>query len=138
MRRVGATVVKLNTKSAAIASGGSMRSWSVTFAARTVTVHDSAMAKSASGFSVNDVGPPAAVAVCTPLAAQAMANQAPLTFTGSAKVTSTLASSATPDAPLAGAVEATAGGWALQLPGADAVLRGAGAAATESGEVFSG
>src|SRR5207244_6958290 len=91
----------------------------------------------APGFSGNDVGPPAAVAVCIPLAAQAMANQPPLTLTGSAKVISTLASSATPDAPLAGAVEATAGARSVQLPGADAVLRGAGAPATKSDKLLS-
>ncbi len=47
-----ASVVKANTKFAAIVSGGSLASWSVTWAANTVVVHVSPAAKSAFGSAV--------------------------------------------------------------------------------------
>ena len=51
-------VVNEKTWFAAMLSGGSLVSWSVTFAARTVTVHDSLAAKSVPGSIVNVTGPP--------------------------------------------------------------------------------
>src|SRR4051812_24370395 len=117
-------VVKLKMKSAAIVSGGSLASWSDTRLAVTVTVHVSLAAKSVSGFSVKVVGPPLTVAVWAPLLAQEMLNQLPLTATGSLKVMSMLASSATPAAPLDGIVLATVGAVSL--------LRGFGAPAVKS------
>ena len=54
-----ASVANEKTWSAAIVSGGSPASWSVTCAANTVTVHVSGAAKSAFGLIVNVVGPPA-------------------------------------------------------------------------------
>ena len=45
----GAIVVKEKAKSAAGESGGSITSWSETPAAKIVTVHDSALAKSVGG-----------------------------------------------------------------------------------------
>src|SRR5690242_7934107 len=52
------SVVKLKTKLAAMLSGGSPVSWSVTCAAKTVTVHASLKVKSLFGLMVNVVGPP--------------------------------------------------------------------------------
>src|SRR5688500_1424702 len=90
-------------------SGGSSLSWSATWLATTVTVHSSPSTKSLSGLSVKLVGPPLTVAVCAPLVAQAIVNQLPVAFTGSLKVMSIFASSATPVALLAGVVLATVG-----------------------------
>ena len=90
-------------------SGGSSASWSVTFAASTVTVQSSFGAKFAAGSSVKVVGPPVTLAPCAPLVAQLIVNQLPVTFTASPKVIATLAASATPVAPFAGTVAETAG-----------------------------
>src|SRR5438874_4290752 len=106
---VAVTVVKLQLWSAAIVSGGSTASWSVTWLAMTVTVQLSLFAKSASGFSVKAVGPPLALAVCAPLVAQEIVYQLPATSTGSPKVTVTSALTATLVAPPAGDVLETAG-----------------------------
>src|SRR5262249_42441951 len=94
---------------AAIVSGGSSVSWSVTFAATMVTVQSSFGVKFVPGSSVKLTGPPVAVAVWAPLLAQLIVNQLPVTFTGSLKLTTTLASSATPGARCAGLLGATAG-----------------------------
>src|SRR5256885_1734656 len=104
-------------------SGGSVASWSVTFAAKTVTVHVSEPTKSASGSSVNVVGPPLAAAVWPPLEEQEIENQLPVTFTGSLKVIVTLLSSATLAPPFAGCGGGRRGaeGWGCRrrrgLPG---------------------
>src|SRR5437763_10649734 len=98
-------------------SGGSVASWSVTFAAKIVTVHVSAPAKSASGSSVKVVGPPLTVAVWPPLEPQEIENQLPATFTGSLNVIVTLLFSATSPAPLAGLVLVTVGAWSPLLRG---------------------
>src|SRR6476646_7990371 len=114
-------------------SGGSEVSWSATFAAKIVTLHDSPSAKSVSGSSVNVVGPPETAAVWVPLDAQEIENHEPETFTGSLKVTVIFASAATPPAPFDGEVEATAGavsvgqGWMVET-----VFRGDGAPAVKS------
>src|SRR6185369_6553167 len=88
---VGAESVvwKLKTKLASMLSGGSPLSWSVTCAARTVTVHDSPAVKSAVGLIVKVVGPPVTTVSATffvPLVVQTIWNQLPVTFTGSLKV----------------------------------------------------
>src|SRR5919109_3711435 len=90
-------------------SGGSVASWSVTFAAKTVTVQVSEPAKSLSGSSVNVVGPPLAAAVWLPLELHEIENQLPVTFTGSLNVIVTLLFRATPPAPSAGFVLETVG-----------------------------
>src|SRR5207247_1277189 len=99
-------------------SGGSRRSWSATSAASTVTVHVSAFAKSAPGSIANVVGPPVAVAAWPPLVPHTTLNHVPATFTGSENVTLMLASTATPDAPLAGTVAVTEGAASLGAGGA--------------------
>src|SRR6266550_1929095 len=103
-------------------SGGSVASWSVTFAARTVTVHVSEPTKSASGSSVKVVGPPLAVAVWPPLELHEIENQLLVTFTGSLNVIVTLLVRATSPAPFAGLVLETVGGWSpvLRIRRADA------------------
>src|SRR5919202_6073610 len=111
-------------------SGGSVASWSVTFAAKTVTVHVSEPVKSLSGSSVNVVGPPLAVAVWPPLEVHEIENQLPVTFTGSVNVIVRLLFSATLPAPSAGLVLVTAG---ARAPG----VRGVGAPAGEAGLFFS-
>ena len=86
-------------------SGGSVASWSVTFAARTVTVHDSFVAKSAVGSSEKVVGPPETPAACEPLVAQEIVNDAAVAFTGSVNVTLRFESTGTSVAPLVGVVD---------------------------------
>src|SRR5438093_12227623 len=90
-------------------SGGSVASWSVTFAAKIVTVHVSEPAKSASGLSVKVVGPPLTVAVWPSLEPQEIENQLPVTFTGSLNVIVMLLVKDTSPAPLAGFVLETVG-----------------------------
>ena len=97
-----------HVKFAAIASGGSCVSWSVTFAATMVTLQLSPEAKSAEGSSVNVLGPPLTVAVRGPLA-HAMPYQLGDTFTGSEKVTVMFEPTPTPVAPAAGTVVVTDG-----------------------------
>ncbi len=107
------SIVKANTWSAVIASGGSKVSWSVTCAANTVVVHASPAAKSALGLTVNVVGPPVTTVSATlrvPLVGQTIWNQFPPTSTGSVKVTVRFASAATPAAPPTGTVALTDGG----------------------------
>jgi hypothetical protein len=105
----GGSVVNEDEKSSAGASGGSVRSWSDTPAAAIVTVHGSSFARSVSGSSVKTVGPPEAVAATDPDVAQEISNHEPATFTGSLKVTSTFASTATFTVPFAGLTAMTAG-----------------------------
>jgi hypothetical protein len=102
-------VVKLKTWLAAIASGGSSTSTSVTFEASTVTVQVSPIEKSVSGSSVKLCGPPLCVAVCAPLVAQAMLYQPAAATTGSEKFTVMFVASATSIAPFVGDVELTIG-----------------------------
>ena len=104
-------------------SGGSCVSWSVTFAAKTVTVHVSAVAKSVVGSSVKVVGPPETVAECPSLVPHEIENQLPLTLTGSLKVIVTLLSTAMSAAPFAGVVAATNGAasWLFRGFGAPTV-----------------
>src|SRR5690348_7400401 len=102
-------VVKLQESSAAMASGGSSVSWSVTWAASTVTVQGSPGANSAAGSSVNVVGPPLEVAGWAPLVAHEIENQDPDTSTGSLNAIVTDASTGTSAAPAAGVREAIAG-----------------------------
>ena len=104
-----AAVVNDHEKSAAIPSGGSSASWSVTAAARIVTVHVAPTRKFATGLMVNVVGPPLTSASTAPPPAQVTANHGPVTFTGSEKVTLRFASSATSVAPFAGVVDITTG-----------------------------
>src|SRR2546428_1465561 len=131
-------VWKLNTKSAAIVLGGSLASWSSTFAAMTVTVHDSLGAKFRSGSSVKAVGPPAVGAVCPSDTPQVIENQPTARFTGSENVTLMLESSATPLAPAIGLVAVMLGAIsAVQILKVDAVLRGAGVPAAKSASLLS-
>src|SRR5919201_6903874 len=111
-------------------SGGSFMSWSVTLAAKTVTVHVSEPTKSASGSSVKVVGPPVAVAVWPSLELQEIEYQLPVTFTGSLNVIVMLLFSATSPAPFAGLVLETVGP-------ASQLLRGFGAPTLKSALLLS-
>ena len=83
------------------------------------------------------VGPPLTVAGWLP-SGQVIANQAPVTLTGSLKVIVTLLSSATPVALAAGVVAAINGAASPeQSRSAEAVLRAFGVAATKSKELLS-
>src|SRR5436190_7289792 len=97
-------VVKLHVTSAAMLSGGSATSWSLTLSAKTVTLQASPFAKSLSGFSVKVVWPPLCVAVCSPLVAHEIVYQPAATSTGSLNCAVMLASTAMSAAPLAGVV----------------------------------
>ena len=123
------TIENVASKSAAIASGGSAASRSLTWAATTVTVHDSLPPKSTSGSRVKAVGPPVTTAVCAPLEVHAIANQAPLTATGSEKVIVTSVVGSTLDAPEAGEMAAT--------DGATSPASGSGAPAAKSAALLS-
>jgi hypothetical protein len=86
----GVSIVKLKTKLAAMLSGGSFVSWSVTCAAKTVTVQVSPFVKSVLGLIVKMLGPPVTTVSTTlrvPLVVQTIWNQLPVTLTGSLKVT---------------------------------------------------
>src|SRR5919202_5717153 len=111
-------------------SGGSVASWSVTFAAKTVTVPVSEPTKSLSGSGGNVVGPPLAVAVWPPLEPHEIENQLPVTCTASLNVIVTLLARATLPAPSAGLVLVTAGAWSP-------VLRGFGAPTVKSALLLS-
>src|ERR1041385_6541375 len=107
-----ASIVKLKTKLAAMLSGGSSESWSVTWAAKTVTVQVSAAVKSAFGLIVNVVGPPVTTVSATlrvPLDVQTIWNQLPVTFTGSLNVMLMFVFVSWLIAPLVGVVLATFG-----------------------------
>ena len=134
----GAKVVKLNTRSEAIVSGGSLASWSATWAATIVTVQDSPCAKSTSGFSVKLCGPPLAIAVCAPLVAHEIENHEPVTSTCSEKSIVMSASTGMPTAPFAGVVDETDGA-ASPTHGAAvvAVFRGVGVPTVKSAALSS-
>src|SRR5918994_114811 len=106
----GDSTVKVNSWFAAMLSGGSIASLSVTSEARTRTVQVSLAEKSVVGLSVNAVGPPVTVAVCPALDPQEIADQLLVVSTGSLNVIVMFASRATPVAPFAGVVAATDGG----------------------------
>src|SRR5215471_14586098 len=93
MRALGAAVVNDHESFAAMP---------VTWAASTVTVHDSPVAKSAAGSIVYVVGPPLAVAAWAPLVAHEIVNQSPLTVAGWLNVTVTFAATGASTAPAAG------------------------------------
>src|ERR1043166_8373569 len=97
-------------------SGGSLASWSVTWAAKTVTVIDSPLAKSTFGLIVNVVGPPVTTVSDTlrvPLVAPTSVNQLAVTFTGSLHVIVTSVLLATCVAPLFGTTVVTLGAWSI-------------------------
>src|SRR5438128_8237511 len=119
-------------------SGGSLVSWSDTFAAKTVTVQVSPWTKSVSGSRVKVVGPPLTAAVCPSLVPHEIEYQLPVTSTGSVNVIEMFASTATSVAPFAGDVLATAGAESLpQIWVGVSIVRGAGAPATKSAELLS-
>ena len=97
-----AAIVNDQTWSAAMSSGGSLASWSLTPAAAIVTVHVSLTGRFAVGLSVNVVGPPLASAATGPPAAHVIVNHVPLTLTGSENVRVMFASTATSVAPAPG------------------------------------
>src|SRR6476469_226974 len=93
-------------------SGGSFAAWSVTCAAKTVTVTNSPLAKSTFGLIVNVVGPPVTTVSATlrvPLVAPTIWNQLPVTLTGSLNVMLMLVLFACWVAPLVGVVAVTLG-----------------------------
>src|SRR3989440_2415626 len=119
-------------------SGGSFVSWSVTSAAKTVTVQVSLGRKFVSGSRVNVVGPPATVAVCPSLVPQAIEYQPSATVTGSENVIVMFELTSTLLPPLAGVVELTEGATsARQLKMGEARLRGLGTAAKKSAPLLS-
>src|SRR5438309_10741816 len=126
----GASVVKLNAKFPTMLFGGSTVSWSVTWAARTVTVQLSENAKSTVGSSLNVVGPPVWAAACEPLVVQPIVYQGLETSTGSLNVIVMSVLKATPVAPASGEVAVTAGAVSAgQEWSGDAVLGGGGGGA---------
>ena len=107
----GAAAMKLMAWLAAIVSGGSSVSWSVTWSpmTRKVQVSSAVNVPSGSRSYVLELALTVKVAVWAPLVAQLSVNQVPATSTGSVNVTDRLASSATPVAPSVGVVDWTAG-----------------------------
>src|SRR6266508_6823281 len=105
-------------------SGGSSVSWSVTWLAMTVTVHDSLAPKLVAGSRVKVVGPPLTVAVWAPVFTHEIVNQVPVTLTGSLKLMVMLVSRAIFTAPGAGVVLETRG--ASHGFSGEVVLRGLG------------
>src|SRR5262245_550088 len=101
--------VNVALKLAAMVSGGSFASWSVTPAAATAIVHCSPAVRSVAGSRVNVAGPPESVPGWAPLVAQVRLIASVATFTSSVNVTVTSVSGATPAAPLAGVVDCTPG-----------------------------
>src|SRR5919204_4288498 len=119
-------------------SGGSFVSWSVTFAAKTVTVQVSPWTKSVPGWGVNVVGPPLTVALWPPLVPHEIEYQLPVTSTGSLNVIEMFALTATSVAPFAGVVLATDGAVSLgQVKTGLRRVRGAGAPAVKSAPLLS-
>src|SRR5215207_2160326 len=97
-------------------SGGSALSWSVTCAAKTVTLHVSLNVKSTFGLIVKVVGPPVTTVSATlrvPVVGQTIWNQLPVTLTGSLNVIDRFELSATLVAPFAGVVAVTDGAWSI-------------------------
>ena len=115
-------------------SGGSSPSWSVTWEANTVSVHDSPIARVLAGSSVNVVGPPVTVAATLPVVEQSRVNHDGPTSTGSLNVTRRFAVVGKSVAALAGTVLVTLGAASGALHGlsGEAVLRGVGAPAEKS------
>src|SRR5919199_5877368 len=113
-------------------SGGSFVSWSVTFAAKTVTVQVSPWTKSLVGSSVKVVGPPLTVALWPSLVPHEIEYQLPATSTGSLNVIEMFALTETSVAPLAGVVLATDG--AVSLGQMKTGLRRGGGAGAPAGE----
>src|SRR5262245_1725470 len=118
-------VVNATSTLAAIGSGGSCGSRSVTPAARTVSWHDSLSPRFASGSSVNAIGPPVTLTACAPVDPHMRAKDAFEAATGSENETVKLAVRPTPVAPLAGVVAVTVGAGS-------ALGRGVGAPALKS------
>src|SRR5438876_11432629 len=119
-------------------SGGSLVSWSDTFAAKTVTVQVSPWTKSVSGSRVKVVGPPLTAAVCPSLVPHEIEYQLPVTSTGSVNVMETFAFTATSVAPFAGLVLAIAGAVSPpQMKTGLRRVRGAGAPAVKSAPLLS-
>src|ERR671935_2223792 len=119
-------------------SGGSFVSWSVTFAAKTVTVQVSPWTKSAVGSSVKVVGPPLTDVVWPSLVPHEIEYQLPVTSTGSVKVMEMFALTATSVAPFAGEVLETAGAASVgQMKTGLRRVRGAGAPAVKSAPLLS-
>ena len=132
------SVAKVKVKSAAIVSGGSFVSWSVTSAPTTVTLQLSPCTKSAVGSRVNVVGPPDTVAACEPLVPHEIENHESCTSTGSLNVIETFEPTGTSLALFAGTVAETLGATsALQSCTGEAELRGAGAPAVKSARLLS-
>ncbi len=139
MRSSRPAVKNVTERSAAIWSGGSFSSWSVTAAACTVAVQLSLRTKSSAGSSVNVVPSPLTVTAWSPLLVQASVNAPSAAFTGSENVISTSASSATSRSPAAGLVELTLGAVsASQKTRGRAEPRGVGRARGEVGGVVVG
>ena len=125
-------------RSAAIWSGGSFSSWSVTAAACTVAVQLSLRTKSSAGSRVNVVPSPLTVTAWSPLLVHASVNAPSAALTGSEKEISTSASSATSRSPAAGSVELTLGAVsASQKTRGRLELRGVGAPAAKSAALSS-
>src|SRR6185369_17145278 len=105
-------MVKLKAKSDAMLSGGSLASWSVTCAAKIVTLTVSPLVKSVFGLIVNVVGPPVTTVSATlrvPLDEPTIWNQLPVTLTGSLNVSVMFVLFAICVAPLVGVVALTVG-----------------------------
>ena len=138
MRSSRPTVKNENERSAAIASGGSFSSWSVTAAAWTVVVQRSLRTKSSVGSRVKVVPSPLTDSAWSPLRVQESENAPSAAFTGSEKVISTFASSATSASLPAGSVWLTDGAVsASQNLRGLAELRGAGAPVAKSAALSS-
>src|SRR5215210_215224 len=114
-------------------SGGSFVSRSLTWLAKTVTVHCSLLKKSVSGLSVKTEGPPVTVAVWKPLWVQEIWNQLPETLTASSTLTMMLEERAAFVPPLAGVVLKTSGASSPggQTLGVENLLRGSGTPAVK-------
>src|SRR6185436_14641903 len=111
----GLSIVKLKTKFAAMLSGGSFESASVTCAANTVTVQSSPLAKSVSGFTVKVVfGLAETTDVCAPLVAQEIVTGVAPRFTDSLNVIETFELLAICVAPLVGVVALTVGAASIE------------------------
>src|SRR6266508_2692871 len=100
------------------------------------TEHISFPAKFAFGSIVKVVGPPVTVAWCAPLVRQVIRNQPAAASTGSLKVTVTLLSTGTPEAPATGVIAVIVGGLSpVQKCKADSRLRGFGSPVWKSNEL---
>src|SRR5829696_1181104 len=133
----GDAVMNLHEGLPTTVSGGSTASWSETWPPATTTPQVDVAGKSVVGSSVKVVGPPLTVAGWSP-SGHVIANQVPVTLTGSLNVIVTLLSSATPVALSAGVVAVMKGAASPeQSRSAEAVLRAFGIAAAKSEELLS-